>query len=205
MNNPNKPSITDISGIMSNAKTDAEPKEDSKRSVSDRWLDLIFECLKNLEKYERSARNGSIDLTQYLTLRYDEGFIDQPNIETEIRIKSINLMISEFRILITNFGDIILPKEFIEKCNKVLNWANAERNYIATLEDEKKGNYYTKAEVKRYYADGSLTKEILFLITGKKFYSILNELSNLRAELVRELKDILFMLDPKTKDTGKPL
>jgi len=70
---------------------------ESKKDISSKWLDVLFDSLLRLEFYDRNLKSGAQDLFEYLqTLR----FKINPVLTLKLtQIKAVDLMISEFEIL----------------------------------------------------------------------------------------------------------
>ena len=83
--------------------------EESKKDISDRWLERLDQSLKSLEHYERIIRNGHPDIYEFIEA---SGF-KNPEVRTSLaQIDAIKFMISEFEICFNNCQKVIKKDNF---------------------------------------------------------------------------------------------
>ena len=151
--------------------------EESKKDISDKWLDKIDDSLKRLEFYERQLRVGHQNIFEYIN---GLGFTN-PYVKTCLaQIEATTLMIEEFEIIFTNTEKIIANEKMIELKNKLVLCRNISSGKYGEchkgLHEFKKGK--------------SILTKVIF---KKPFDDLLKELSELRRELVNELSHLLWI------------
>jgi len=149
--------------------------EESKKDISDKWLDRIDISLKNLEFYERQLKTGHQDLTEYVntTLGYNNPYLRS----CQAQIESISFFIEEFSIIFNNIEKVI-EKSKLEEMRKKLH-------YCRDINNGKYAKVYTPVST-----DKNVLKKLIF---EKNFYVLINLLSNLRRELVNQLSHLLWI------------
>lgn len=161
--------------------------KESIKDVSTKFLDLIFDSLERLRNREIIMKQGCDSLMQYMR----EFNFSLSNINY-LQVKNMELMITEFEIILPDINSIIDVDKF-KKMNKSLD------------------------QIKTLIRDGYKSKEGKQLVAFKeiyderdhkksmKIYSLFNylikELSELRGQLTESLKSILYAQKPKGKES----
>jgi len=80
----------------------------SQRTITEKWLDNLFDSLMRLEVYERLAKDGCSNLLEYLSINDKE--------ISQIQYKNYSLFLTEAEVVINSCRNLI--KE--ENCKKIL-------------------------------------------------------------------------------------
>jgi hypothetical protein len=145
----------------------------TQKTITDRWLDNLFESLMRLEQYERLAREGCVSLLEY---------VQNPNIDLAlIQNKNYGLFMTEFNITLRSGKRLIEKNTYLDLLLEYKTILKIELNTKGFLSEEIDEISHTRKNTLK-----------------PSFYKILNKLSSLRARLVDSL---WFVLSPKAKDT----
>lgn len=144
----------------------------TQKTITDRWLDNLYESLMRLEQYEKLAREGCESLMEY---------VQNPNLDLAlIQNKNYGLFITELEITLNNC------RHLIDKDKRLK--ITLEIKSILKKELEVKGFLSEKRDLVMH-----TTRNVL----KPSFYIVLRKISALRRDLVSSL---WFILSPKAKD-----
>lgn len=171
--------------IQTNNNTEDKEQNQMQRSISEKWLNLVYEKLERTDRHEVIARNGSQDLNQYVEQNVKDP-LNAHNLEISYKQKAIDLIFEDFKMILIMFGNDILDVQFkttfTEKLNKLIEYKSkpyAVEDCFTYLTHAKRGGRR--------------------IMLGNRFFIILESLGKLREELVTELTPILFLTDKKVK------
>lgn len=154
--------------------------EGSKRDISKEWIrNNVYEALEVIELHERRMKNGCADLKEYI-----EG-LSLGSMISDIQLQNMNLMITEFDILITNTKEILDEKAY-EK-------ARADLNILQGIFNHGVKNGKEIINVSETIIDHTKRQrrvELTYL-----FNRLAGDLAKLRGEMITNLKDILWIID----------
>jgi hypothetical protein len=135
-------------------------------------LDNVYDNIKLIENYERNAREGCVNLLDYLRIPPTQRSV----ILGDIMYKNLKFLITEFKLLFTDLAPIINQTK-LERFNNYLN------------EVEKNINN-RKLFLQEVYDTNRRLKDIK---VKPFYYSTLEVLSQLKIELFIEIKGILYV------------
>lgn len=141
-------------------------------NINIKWLDNIYENIKNIENCERRARLGCRDLLEYVSIP----FKDRNLFLSDAQFMNLRIFVTEFHLLLSDLSPILDEKKLAEF-----------RNIIDNLEKNiNKRHYFVKDiyNVSRHLDSIKLTEV---------FYETLNILSRLKIDLFKEIKNILYI------------
>ncbi len=171
-----------------------EESRESEKNVSDKFLDLIFESLQNLQDFETCMNRGCSNLIDFMR-EFNMNYQD-PLIMNYVRVENMMLMIQEFEKLFTNIRSIVdetKMKSMEDKFKKV------------KVEVEK--GLSSKKEKKTYIAFKETINQKLKtrgMVIYPLFDLICKELLILRGDVVSGLNHILFSQKQETP-SGKQI
>ncbi len=158
----------------------------SRKNITNTWINSIGEALVRLEDHERLMKEGCSSLLEFASI--DPRDLDWylPNVQ----LKNMSLMLTEFRILLGNVKKI-LPKKTFDHMTSQLDFY--EKCYNGELKSEE-GKQMEIMTVLRNQVEHRQW------IRLEPFFSILsNKLSKLREELVEALAHLLYSIDSMQK------
>ena len=141
-------------------------------NINAKWLDNVYDNIKLIENYERNAREGCVNLLDYLRIPPTQRSV----ILGDIMYKNLKFLITEFKLLFTDLAPIINQTK-LERFNNYLN------------EVEKNINN-RKLFLQEVYDTNRRLKDIK---VKPFYYSTLEVLSQLKIELFIEIKGILYV------------
>jgi len=148
-------------------------QEDLKElNITNAWHKNIFDSIIELQKLEKICRDGAVDLITYLQT-------PQTNISL-IQFQSIKQMVTEINILLTNSGEKLTKKLLLK--SKLSLWKT--KNKI----------YFGKEKIIKTTSNINHIK--LFTLTGE-YYQILEDLCNIKEQVIVELTPTLFGVEGK--------
>lgn len=150
----------------------------SKKDISNKWLDAIYERLVSLNFHEKLARDGCQSIIQYVNIPHQ-----QLQALPQIQLKNLDLSISDFDMMFKDINDVVKGnqlKEMKKKLSKIKSLKIGDLNGVS---------YYKFNNV---VVKGKQKKKLALTST---FYIMVNELSELRGDLVSSLKHILWKQD----------
>lgn len=151
-------------------------------NINSKWLGNIYENLKNLEAYERTAREGCGSLLEFLSIPSERW----PTILGEAQYKNLNFMVTELNLLLTDLTPVV-DKEDLEKFRDKLTMLDAILN--------KKSLFITH----RYAINGST---ITSTQATDYFYETLEMISQLKRQVIQNIAHLLYV--KSGNKTGKP-
>lgn len=152
-------------------------------NINIKWIENIFDNIKKIEEFERLAREGCASILEYIQLPIK----DREIYLVEIQYKNLKLLLNEFILIVP---DIVLivgeekSKEFLGSVKRIGNVINKKENIVHT----------SRSDVSNTITSAKLTP---------LFDKSLNILSQLRMELIIELKNILFMEQSRGGQSGR--
>jgi len=154
-------------------------------NINSKWLENIYENIKNLEKMCRIAENGFEDINYYITSTQQEKQILLP----ELQFTNLKSIITELDLLLDDLTPII-EEGFINECHKELSIKKREikdrNDYIYDVYNPMKKNILVYRELKT------------------KFYSDLDSLSLMKRKIISKIGPILYVkADSKPKGMDK--
>lgn len=155
--------------------------DESKKDVSNRWLNFIYDSLIRLEEDERRMRNGCLDLVEFFQLSQNN-----KNLITDLQINNMKFMLDEFDILLHNVRSILTKEKY-----------DRLREKLKLYTDIFKGE--SKVELFKVVVSNADRKNRTRSELTPAFNKIADDLGKLRAKLVQNLDHILFI-----KDSGEP-
>ncbi len=162
-------------------KTKTEETNQSKKDITNKWLDLIYTHLTNLDSLERRARDGCKDIIEYVNIPRN-----QLQSLPDIQIKNLSLLISEFEMTFKDVEEVVNPKSFknmLGKFNEIIKIkVNGFKGILC---------YTNETNINSRYKPIRKNKKKL----TSTFYLLINKLSELRGDLVTSLKHILWIKD----------
>jgi hypothetical protein len=135
-------------------------------------LDNVYDNIKLIENYERNAREGCVNLLDYLRIPPTQRSV----ILGDIMYKNLKFLITEFKLLFTDLAPIINQTK-LERFN----------NYLKEVE---KNINNRKLFLQEVYDTNRRLKDIK---VKPFYYSTLEVLSQLKIELFIEIKGILYV------------
>lgn len=142
-------------------------------NINTKWIDNIYENLKNLETFERLSREGCQSILEYLQIPYE----DRKIIIADIQFKNLKLMLNELRLLITD-ASLVIGEEQTEKYKNIL------------IKLDEAFNDRKLFIIERYSA---IQDRIVSSDTTAYFKDTLNFLSFIRERLIYLLRNILYV------------
>ena len=162
--------------------------EESKKDISDLWLQDIYKALKNIEMDEKILRTGTTDIAQFVEII---SISNNPGgVEGQTIIRTANMLIQDFEILLNNISPILKPEimEMFRKLLKEIDDMLIDRNEL----------YRERFQPARSGRVGR--GSFIGIIRKEKFYSLIQKVSYLRCEIVKQLAHILFVQDFKQEN-----
>jgi len=94
-------------------QTNKENPTENIRSVSERWMDKIFENLSRAEQLERIAKSGYMDIDTFNnSFGMDQRIKD--NMISSAKVEALNLMVMEFDTIEISGGDVLFSDTFLK-------------------------------------------------------------------------------------------
>ena len=139
-------------------------------NINEKWLENIYENIKKLEDYERLVREGCQSLLDFMNIPER----NRPIVIGLTQFKNLRFMITEFTLLLADLTPIL---EEPDKYDKVLNDIDEalklERLFLKTMTN--------------------VDNEITEVRPTEFFYQTLKTLHNLKRDLFKEIKHILYI------------
>lgn len=100
-------------------------------NINSKWLENIYENIKNLEALERVAREGCASLIDYLKIPYDM----RPIEIGEAMYKTLKFMVTELGLLIDDLKPILQDKcdKYKEKLDGLKSILNKRNRFIIDI------------------------------------------------------------------------
>lgn len=155
--------------------------EDSGTNINSLWLLNIFENIKNIEVYERMARNGCRDILNYIQIPKES----RQRELSEAQYQNLMMFGNELMVMLPDFASN-LDKEVFGKYN-------AQLTILTNSLRLQKSKYYKEnISIPR--------KTIINTYLTEDFYSVLNIFAEMRRELLLKVEPLLFI-----KEQSKPV
>ena len=141
-------------------------------NINQKWLENIYENIKNIEEHERLAKEGCESLMVYFGIPQDTRQI----VLGDIQFKNLSFFLTEFHLLISDLTPVLNDKDveyFRETIKKIEKGLKTEQLFINKVYDRSRKLKETK-----------LTPF---------FYETLNFLGELKIELFKKIKNILYI------------
>lgn len=139
-------------------------------NINEKWLNNIYENIKNLENYERLVREGCQSLLDFMNIPQK----DRPIVIGLTQFKNLKFMITEFKLLLADLTPVLEdPDEYDKILNNIDNALKTQSLFIKTRINE--------------------DKEIIEVVPTAFFYSTIDALHNLKRDLFKEIKKILYI------------
>lgn len=162
------------------------------RSVSEKWMDKIYENLSRAEQLERIAKSGftNIDTFMMYSLQMDQ--LSKDNMVANAKAEALNLMIMEFDTIEISGGNVLFSEKFFD-------------TFCAKMREIKKLSQEGLYKIKRFQINNNPNKPIYGNLTvlTPKFTETIDKLCELRKLIVAELKDTLFLTKPLKQPEGR--
>lgn len=160
-----------------------EESRESEKNVSDKFLDLIFESLQNLQDFETCMNRGCSNLIDFMR-EFNINYQD-PLIMNYVKVENMMLMIQEFEKLFTNIKSIVKDTEM-----------KSMKDKFKKIKEEVDKGLYSEKEEKTYIAFKETINQKLKtrgMVIYPLFDLISKELLILRGDVVSSLNHILFV------------
>lgn len=162
--------------------------EESKKNISEKWLESIRLSLERLESYEMYAREGCESIIEYCNLPLGTSL-------EIIQLKNASFWISEFKNVFTKSKSIIDDKKF-EVMEKELMSIERFLSNKESFPNTKDFNIKAGKEIICWDTLSDFishpNKVLKKIILSDYFYMQIDRLSKLRCSLIQELEHILF-------------
>lgn len=142
-------------------------------NINAKWLDNIYENLKNLEMMQRLAKNGCRDLYDYFQIPIEQRQITL----ADNQFQNLKLMVGEFGLLLTDLEPVMDSgklNRFREELARVDGALGARNLFL----------YETFSEPK---------KKMVAVQLKPAFYTLLDHLCMMRARIIKEIAHILYV------------
>lgn len=139
-------------------------------NINEKWLNNIYENIKNLENYERLVREGCQSLLDFMNIPLK----DRAVVIGLTQFKNLRFLITEFNLLLADLTPIIQNSD---KYDKILN------NIEKALKNEK---LFIKSRI-------DINNQITEVKPTEFFYQTLDALHGLKRDLFGEIKGILYI------------
>ena len=166
-----------------------ENNESSKRDISQKWADDLYESLRELETFEALSKHGCENIIEYANLPanqiQDLGWI---------QLKNMEYWCDALTRIIIKTEPITTKKKNKELRNKI----KAIKHFAKSGMDKKKGEGIDTVG-KWIGRDQVNHKKTRRYNLNPLFYRLVERLCGINEEIIKSLKDILWL--PKSKDT----
>lgn len=149
-----------------------QPNYDSS-NINTRWLENIYENLKNLEMYERMAREGCISILDYIQFPVENRSV----FLCDIQYKNLRFIVNEMDLLMTDLTPVI-DETKLEEFRTVL---------------DKIGKKINNREVFVSDSYSSLRGKITDSKMTNVFHETLGFLMVLRQQVIKSIAHILYV------------
>ena len=142
-------------------------------NINSKWLENIFENIKNIENAYRLAREGCSTVIEYLQIPTEHREIIIP----DIQYKNLKLIISELDLLVTDANPVIgdtKTEEYRKKIEPLLNAMSQRKLFL----------HEPYSQVKKQISYRELTPF---------FWNTLDFVTRIKQDLIRDLSSILFV------------
>ncbi len=165
-----------------------EEIRESQKDLSNKFLDIIFNSVQNLQDFETCMNQGCLNLIEYMqSFNINH---QNPNLVNYLRLKNMDLMVQEFSLLLPNIKNIVQEDE-MEKLEARLEIIKSAIVNGVENKKSKKVMFISKETANHKNRTKGMILLGLFDLIG-------NQLSQLRAETIDSLSSVLF------SQKGKP-
>ncbi len=161
-----------------------ELNQESKKDISDKWIAFICEHLQRLEELEVSSKQGCENMLEYVNIPVNQ-MVSLP----VMQLKNIGFWISEFEITLKDVRAVLKKTE-----------AEALENKLNLIKNTKEKGFKIKEttiKISKVLRNSQTKKRKVVLLP--LFEVVVNQLSNLRGELIENLKHILWIQKSESK------
>ena len=151
-----------------------ENQEYESTNIHTKWLENIFEELKNIQSMERLAREGCNSLIEYFQIPFQSQAIIIP----DLQYKNIRFFVLEMQTLISNLAPVIKDKEEFYK-NKLKPIAEVVNKRELFLKEIRMNNQNVMLQVLPY------------------MNKIIDMLSLIKSLIIKDIGHILYMTEDK--------
>lgn len=144
-------------------------------NINERWLNNVYENIKNLENYERLIREGCSSLLDFMQIPLSSRQV----IIGATQFKNLKFIITEFRLLLADLSPVLTEKAKIDKFNIILDRIEEAIKNESLFISEKR----------------NASREIIEIKPTELFYDTIKVLHKLKIELFIEIKSILYIQD----------
>lgn len=152
--------------------------EFSTTNINTRWLENIYENLKNLEEMERVVREGCSSLIEFLQIPPDQRNFVIPMAQ----YKSLRIMATEIKLLLDDLMPVINPEQLKEYRRKLNNIMGFDEHGQSVLDNQE---LFIK-QVKK-------NNQILYCETTLIFNKTLNFISDIKSGIISDIGHILYI------------
>lgn len=141
-------------------------------NINDKWLLNVYENIKRLEEFERMIREGCSSILDFLQIPLHKRAV----VIGSAQYKNLRFFITEFRLLMADLTPI-LDKDRVAVFEKTISHIekalDSDRLFVKSIYD--------------------LNHNVIETKPTPFFYETLNILHNLKIELFKDIKDILYI------------
>lgn len=141
-------------------------------NINDKWLDNIYENIKNLEQYERFIREGCKSILDFLNIPAK----DRPMVISETQYKNLQIFASEFILLLADLTPVLdedKAKEFEATMKTIYEASKNRRIFIKDIYDQ--NNRLVQIQLTPF------------------FWKTVDTLHDLKVSLFKSIKNILYI------------
>lgn len=146
-------------------------------NINQKWLNNIYENIKNLEDYERLVREGCKSLLDFMNIPYSS----RPVLVGITQFKNLKFLITEFRLLLADLTPVLEKTE--DKKAMVSKLDEFLKSLDKSLKNEDLFISYSYNE----------ENKLIQTETTPFFYETIDALHAAKVDLFREIKHILYI------------
>lgn len=154
-----------------------EEEEFETTNIHTKWLESIYEQIRNIQAMQRIAKEGALTLMDYLQIPMEM----HPFIIPETEYKNLRFMVLEMDMLVSNLANVLKDKTkaYHEDIKKVTDLIDNRNLFI-----------------KDKFQNGQLVSREVLLF----FKTTINYLFAINAEIINDIPDLLWI---KEEESGK--
>jgi len=161
-----------------------EEKNFESTNINQKWLENIYENIKNLEQAQRYAREGCASLIEYVQAPYENKEI----ILADLQYKNLKIMTDEIVLLLKDLTPIL-------DATKLDSFNRKIKEVDKTLRNDNKKYLFIETRT-------SVVKNaVISARTTDFFWETMDFLHNLQIEIIKSISHILFVEGDKKKET----
>lgn len=149
-------------------------------NINEKWLDNIYENIKNLENYERLVREGCTSLLDFVNMPLK----NRPVVIGLTQFKNLRFLITEFKLLLGDLTPVLDSSDYYDEILKKID----------------KCLIYEKLFIN---SEININKEIVNIKPTPFFYETLDIIHDLKRELFKKIKHILYIGSDNNLDLTK--